>query len=67
VASESRGRGAGGRLLAAADGRATARGAARLSVVTQGHNVEALRIYEKHGFRIEGLNLFYHVWLDRVP
>jgi len=35
-----------------------------LKVVTQGHNVRALRLYQRKKFKIESVNIFYHKWLD---
>lgn len=64
VHAADRGRGWGGRLLLASAARAAAAGAARMSVVTQGHNVEALRAYIRNGFNIETANLFFHIWLE---
>lgn len=64
VAGEARGRGVGGRLIRAAEARVEAGGGDRLDVVTQGHNVAALRTYQAAGFRIVSSNLFYHVWIE---
>jgi dTDP-4-amino-4,6-dideoxy-D-galactose acyltransferase len=62
VHAAERGRGWGGRLLRAAGARAAVAGASRLSVVTQGHNIEALRAYIRSGFNIATSNLFFHLW-----
>jgi dTDP-4-amino-4,6-dideoxy-D-galactose acyltransferase len=64
VAGEARGRGVGGRLIRAAEARVKTRGGDRLNVVTQGHNIAALRTYQAAGFRIVSQNLFYHVWVE---
>ena len=36
-----------------------------VSVVTQGTNVAAVRLYEKAGFRILSLRLWYHKWFSK--
>jgi ribosomal protein S18 acetylase RimI-like enzyme len=35
-----------------------------LKVITQGHNIKALRLYQRKKFKIESVNIFYHKWLD---
>jgi len=65
VHASERGRGWGSRLIRSSIFRATAKGSERFSVVTQGHNLEALRIYINSGFSISNINLFYHLWLDK--
>jgi ribosomal protein S18 acetylase RimI-like enzyme len=62
VHAAERGRGWGGRLIRAAVARAAVAGASQLSVVTQGHNVEALRLYIRNGFNIATAYLFFHLW-----
>jgi dTDP-4-amino-4,6-dideoxy-D-galactose acyltransferase len=37
-------------------------GAQRVSVVTQGRNTAAQRLYQKHGFRTASVMLWYHWW-----
>jgi dTDP-4-amino-4,6-dideoxy-D-galactose acyltransferase len=37
-------------------------GAERVSVVTQGCNIPALRMYQRSGFRIESIQLWFHWW-----
>jgi len=65
VHAAERGRGWGGRLIRAAVARAAAARASQLSVVTQGHNIEALRAYVRNGFNIATANLFFHLWLEK--
>lgn len=65
VAGEARGRKVGSRLIRAAANRLRAGGSMRLDVVTQGHNIPALRTYQSAGFRIVSSRLFYHVWIKR--
>lgn len=65
VDSEVRGLGMGTALVASLLSWAEARGAARVTVVTQGRNVTAQRLYQKCGFRTETVRLWYHRWFDR--
>ncbi len=62
VDEKTRGVGVGTRLLAEAARWFGAQGAERASVVTQGRNVPALRMYERSGFRIESVQLWFHWW-----
>ena len=39
-------------------------GAGRVSVVTQGCNIPALRMYERSGFRVESIQLWFHWWRE---
>jgi dTDP-4-amino-4,6-dideoxy-D-galactose acyltransferase len=55
-------RGLGTSLLAAAAGWFSDQGAERVSVVTQGCNIPALRMYEGFGFTIESIQLWFHWW-----
>lgn len=55
VDPELQGRGVGGRLLEAAVQEAERRGARRLTLRVLGHNTAARRLYERHGFRTEGV------------
>ena len=41
------------------------KGALRVTVVTQGHNVSAQRMYQRCGFETESLQLWYHRWFPR--
>jgi GNAT superfamily N-acetyltransferase len=66
VAEEARGRGVGGRLIRCAESRLRAEGAGRLDVVTQGHNIDALRVYQKSGFRVASSDIFFHIWLEEL-
>jgi dTDP-4-amino-4,6-dideoxy-D-galactose acyltransferase len=62
VAATAQGQGIGGRLIAAALEWLEDRGAATVSVVTQGRNVRAQRIYQQFGMRTRSLELWYHRW-----
>ncbi len=66
VAEEAQGRGIGGRLIRCAESRLRAAGCARLDVLTQGHNISALRTYQKSGFRIVSSDIFFHIWLEEL-
>jgi dTDP-4-amino-4,6-dideoxy-D-galactose acyltransferase len=63
VRTEDRGRGAGSALVRAALEWFTARGMERVSVVTQGHDVAAMRLYERSGFLTTTVELWFHLWL----
>jgi dTDP-4-amino-4,6-dideoxy-D-galactose acyltransferase len=63
VRSGDRQRGAGTALLRAALEWFQARGVDRVSVVTQGHDVAAMRLYERTGFRTTAVELWFHLWL----
>jgi ribosomal protein S18 acetylase RimI-like enzyme len=62
VASDLQRRGVGRALVAEGLRRATARGASRVSVVTQGGNAAAVRFYERCGFEARRCQLWYHRW-----
>jgi dTDP-4-amino-4,6-dideoxy-D-galactose acyltransferase len=65
VAEAAQGRGIGGLLIAAALAWFVAHGAGTVSVVTQGRNVRAQRIYQKFGMLTRSLELWYHRWWRR--
>ena len=56
-------RGAGTALLRAALEWFGARQLDRVSVVTQGHDVAAMRLYERTGFLTTSVELWFHLWL----
>ncbi len=62
VAPEARGRGIGRQLVRSGLGWLRSKGARRSRVVTQGRNLAALKLYQKAGFRVETLQLWYHLW-----
>jgi ribosomal protein S18 acetylase RimI-like enzyme len=64
VAPEARGRGIGRQLVRCGLEWLRSQGAAASRVVTQGRNLAALKLYQKAGFRIEKLQLWYHLWLS---
>ena len=63
VAASQRGRGVGGRLLAAAKAEFVRRGLPKVTVVTQGSNLPAQRLYQDAGFRTLGVGIWFHAWL----
>jgi dTDP-4-amino-4,6-dideoxy-D-galactose acyltransferase len=65
VAGWSRGLGLGGQLIAGALLFFAESGCRRVTVVTQGRNHPAQRLYEKSGFRSATVELWYHRWFDR--
>jgi dTDP-4-amino-4,6-dideoxy-D-galactose acyltransferase len=65
VADSSRGLGLGGQLIAGALRFFAQSGCRRVTVVTQGRNRPAQRLYEKSGFAGATVELWYHRWFDR--
>ncbi|MEU1282069.1 GNAT family N-acetyltransferase [Streptomyces sp. NPDC005805] len=55
VAAGARGQGIGGALLRAACAEARRQGATRITLRVLGHNTPARALYEKEGFRVEGV------------
>ena len=64
VDTAHRGRGLGAALVTAALGWFAARGARDVTVVTQGRNVAAQRLYQRGGFATHAVQLWYHKWLS---
>ncbi|MBK8027344.1 MAG: GNAT family N-acetyltransferase [Chloroflexi bacterium] len=64
VAENARGRGLGGQVVAAALNWFAGQGCARVTVVTQGRNLAAQRLYQRNGFLTESIKLWYHGWFD---
>jgi ribosomal protein S18 acetylase RimI-like enzyme len=64
VAPEARGRGVGRELVAGAVAWCRDRGLERVTVVTQGRNVPALRTFESCGFRTADVALWFHKWYE---
>jgi ribosomal protein S18 acetylase RimI-like enzyme len=62
VAADARGRGVGGALIAAVLDWFAGRGAEPVSVVTQGRNVRAQRLYQRFGMRTRSVELWFHRW-----
>jgi dTDP-4-amino-4,6-dideoxy-D-galactose acyltransferase len=64
VAPDARGQGLGQALVRAAVARSRERGLGEVTVVTQGRNVPALRLFEGCGFRIRKVGLWFHKWYE---
>lgn len=62
VDAQARGRGLGTALMAAAHSFMAARGCTTASVVTQGDNLAALRLYARMGYRPAERSNVYHFW-----
>ena len=62
VAAAARGTGVGLHLVGRALEEFAVQGAQSVSVVTQGSNVAAIRLYEKAGFRAYSVQFWYHKW-----
>jgi len=54
VAASHRGQGVGSALLSATLAAATAKGLRRVELIVRADNVAAIRLYERHGFELEG-------------
>lgn len=66
VGAAAQGQGVGGRLIAAAFDWFAVRGADPVTVVTQGRNVRAQRIYQRFGMLTRSVELWYHRWWPAV-
>jgi len=62
IAPSARGRGVGRELVASALDWFSRAGCARVSVVTQGRNLGAMRLYEGAGFRVTSVRYWFHTW-----
>jgi dTDP-4-amino-4,6-dideoxy-D-galactose acyltransferase len=62
VAPEARGQGIGAGLVQTAVDWFRTQGAREVTVVTQGRNLAAQRLYQKCGFLSRNLELWYHKW-----
>jgi dTDP-4-amino-4,6-dideoxy-D-galactose acyltransferase len=67
VAPVFRGRGVGREVVQGVVAGLAERGARSVSVVTQGGNCEAIRLYEEIGFRASSVEVSLHGWLDEDP
>lgn len=62
VDPDRRGAGAGAAMTADALRWFASQGISRVSVVTQGRNTAGLRMYQKAGFAVRSIQLWYHKW-----
>ena len=60
-----RGRGIGNLFMEHAIARLSKQGCTSVEVITQGRNIIAQRLYQKYGFRLTTLQLWYHRWFMR--
>ncbi len=67
VAESAQGHGLGRLLVGRALEDLAARGAARVTVVTQGRNLRAQRLYQRCGFSTAALGLWFHRWFEPTP
>ncbi len=65
VGSGYRGQGLGGKLIQEFLSWSRDHGATRATVVTQGRNVPAQRLYQRNGFVTASFQLWYHRWFSR--
>ena len=65
VDESARGHGLGVDLASSAIAWCAGRGAERMTVVTQGRNVPALRTFQRAGFLASSLDLWFHKWYAR--
>lgn len=65
VDASARGRGLGVDLARSAIAWCAGRGADRMTVVTQGRNLPALRTFQRAGFLASSLDLWLHKWYRR--
>ena len=66
VASKSQGKGVGKTLINKALYWFNDQMVKSVSVVTQGRNVKAQRLYQKNGFITESLKIWYHYWSNEI-
>jgi dTDP-4-amino-4,6-dideoxy-D-galactose acyltransferase len=66
VGEKSRGKDLGRALVGRALRWFTEQGVENVSVVTQGRNVRAQRLYQQNGFVTRSLELWYHHWFTRT-
>jgi len=64
VLDEKRGKSIGKCLINEAERKLSEVQYNTMNVVTQGHNIGALRTYQSMNFRIKSINIFYHKWID---
>ncbi|MDQ2805855.1 MAG: GNAT family N-acetyltransferase [Chloroflexota bacterium] len=67
VATEAQGLGIGSRLMIEAMRWFAAQEIEQVTVVTQGRNTQAQRLYQRHGFLTHSVELWYHRWAGHQP
>jgi len=66
VDPRAQGHGLGAKLVAATLEDLRRRGARNATVVTQGRNLAAQRLYQGQGFRTQRVQTWHHLWLDEA-
>ncbi len=66
VDSRAQGQGLGAKLVTATLHVLRDRGATNVTVVTQGRNIAAQRLYQAQGFRTQRVQTWHHLWLDEA-
>lgn len=64
VAEDARNKGVGAELVSSAVNWAKGKGAKQMTVVTQGRNIEAQRLFQRSGFQTTQTQLWFHRWYD---
>ena len=67
VSADAQSQGFGTRLVKAATNWFAANDARAITVVTQGKNTAAQKLYERSGFVLSSIDTWYHLWPDRSP
>jgi ribosomal protein S18 acetylase RimI-like enzyme len=65
VSGQTREKGLGRELVLTALGWCCRHGSSEVSVVTQGANVAAQRLFQRCGFRTYSMGLWFHRWTER--
>ena len=62
VRNDARGKGLGSSLLSEAGRWFDSHGIAAVKVVTQGRNLPGLSLYQRHGFHVKSIDIWFHWW-----
>ena len=65
VQKDVQGQGIGSLLIATIHAWMLSNGATMSEVVTQSHNVQACKFYERSGYQLASLQHYYHFWIER--
>jgi GNAT superfamily N-acetyltransferase len=63
VSESEQGKGIGSALIQSVEQQAASMGFSVVKIVTQGHNIAALRTYQRAGYMTDSVSVFYHKWL----
>jgi dTDP-4-amino-4,6-dideoxy-D-galactose acyltransferase len=64
ISPEWQGKGIGKQLISAAQCYFAANQVSTITTVTQGRNIHAIKLYQKCGFFIQSIELWYHKWIE---